>query len=109
VAQVTIRNQSNDNIDNVALSQIIPSGFEIMNSRFTDFGSYAENKSDYIDIRDDRTNFYFGLKAGETRTFNILLSATYLGNYYLPGMQCEAMYDNNYVARTKGQWVEIVK
>uniref|UniRef100_UPI00404AF52D alpha-2-macroglobulin family protein n=1 Tax=Flavobacterium sp. TaxID=239 RepID=UPI00404AF52D len=109
VAQVTIRNQSNDNIENVALSQIIPSGFEIMNSRFTDFGDFAQNKADYIDIRDDRTQFYFGLRANESRTFTVLLNATYLGDYYFPGIQCEAMYDNNYIVRTKGQWVKIVK
>ena len=109
VAQVTIRNQSNDNIDNVALSQIIPSGFEIMNSRFTDFGDFAQNKADYIDIRDDRTQFYFGLRANESRTFTVLLNATYLGAYYFPGIQCEAMYDTNYIVRTKGQWVKIVK
>lgn len=109
VAQVTIRNQSNDDIDNVALSQIIPSGFEIMNSRFTDFGDFAQNKADYIDIRDDRTQFYFGLRANESRTFTVLLNATYLGDYYFPGIQCEAMYDNNYIVRTKGQWVKIVK
>jgi uncharacterized protein YfaS (alpha-2-macroglobulin family) len=109
VAQVTIRNSSNESLENVALSQIVPSGFEIMNTRFTDFGSYAENKADYIDIRDDRTQFYFGIIAGETKTFTMLLNATYLGNYYFPGIQCEAMYDNNYLARTKGQWVEIVK
>jgi len=109
VAQVTIRNQSNDYIENVALSQIIPSGFEIMNSRFTDFGDFAQNKADYIDIRDDRTQFYFGLRANESRTFTVLLNATYLGDYYFPGIQCEAMYDNNYIVRTKGQWVKIVK
>jgi len=109
VAQVTIRNQSNDNIENVALSQIIPSGFEIMNSRFTDFGDFAQNKADYIDIRDDRTQFYFGLRANESRTFTVLLNATYLGDYYFPGIQCEAMYDNNYIVRTKGEWVKIVK
>ena len=109
VAQVTIRNQSDETLENVALSQIIPSGFEIMNSRYTDFGSYAENKADYIDIRDDRTQFYFGIRAGETKTFTMLLNATYLGKYYFPGVQCEAMYDNNYLARTKGRWVQIVK
>jgi uncharacterized protein YfaS (alpha-2-macroglobulin family) len=109
VAQVTIRNQSDESLENVALSQIVPSGFEIMNSRYTDFGSYAENKADYIDIRDDRTQFYFGIRAGETKTFTMLLNATYLGKYYFPGVQCEAMYDNNYLARTKGQWVQIVK
>jgi uncharacterized protein YfaS (alpha-2-macroglobulin family) len=109
VAQVTISNQSKESISNVALSQIIPSGFEIMNSRHTDFGSFAQNKADYIDIRDDRTQFYFGLQPSESRTFTMLLNATYLGDYYFPSIQCEAMYNNNYLLRTKGQWIKIVK
>ena len=109
VTQITVKNTANERVENIALSQIIPSGFEIMNSRYTDFGSFAENKADYIDIRDDRTQFYFGLQPNESRTFTILLNATYLGNYYLPGMQCEAMYDDNYVVRNKGQWIKIVK
>ncbi len=109
IAEVTIRNQRNEHVENVALSQILPSGFEIVNTRFTDYGDATNNMADYIDIRDDRTNFYFGMKAGETKVFRILLNASYLGNYYLPGLQCEAMYDNTFLARTKGFWVEVVK
>ncbi|MEA9413276.1 alpha-2-macroglobulin family protein [Flavobacterium sp. PL02] len=109
IAVVTVRNQRNERVENVALSQILPSGFEIVNTRFTDYGDATNNVADYIDIRDDRTNFYFGLKAGETKVFKILLNASYLGNYYLPGLQCEAMYDNTFLARTKGFWVEVVK
>ncbi len=109
IAEVTIRNQRNEHVENVALSQILPSGFEIVNTRFTDYGDATNNIADYIDIRDDRTNFYFGMKAGETKAFRILLNASYLGNYYLPGLQCEAMYDNTFLARTKGFWVEVVK
>ncbi|HEY0045710.1 MAG TPA: MG2 domain-containing protein [Flavobacterium sp.] len=109
VAEVTVKNTTGEAMTNFALTQIIPSGWEIVNTRFTDFGSFAENKADYTDIRDDRTNFYFGLQAQETRTFKILLNASYMGKYYLPGAQCEAMYDNSYFARTKGQWVNVVK
>ncbi|WP_281323196.1 alpha-2-macroglobulin family protein [Flavobacterium aestivum] len=109
VAEVTVRNQKNEHVENVALSQILPSGFEIVNTRFTDYGDATNNVADYIDIRDDRTNFYFGLKAGEVKTFRILLNASYLGTYYLPGLQCEAMYDNTFLARTKGFWVQVVK
>ena len=109
VAEVTVKNQRNESVQNVALSQILPSGFEIVNTRFTDYGDATNNVADYIDIRDDRTNFYFGMKAGETKVFRILLNASYLGNYYLPGLQCEAMYDNTFLARTKGFWVEVVK
>ncbi|WP_310558859.1 MG2 domain-containing protein [Flavobacterium sp.] len=109
VAEVTVKNQKNERVENVALSQILPSGFEIVNTRFTDYGYATNNSADYIDIRDDRTNFYFGLKAGEVKTFRILLNASYLGTYYLPGLQCEAMYDNSFLARTKGFWVQVVK
>lgn len=109
IAEVTVTNKRNEYVSNIALSQILPSGFEIVNTRFTDFGDTTVNPADYIDIRDDRTNFYFGLKANETKTFRILLNASYLGAYYLPGLQCEAMYDNTFMARTKGFWVEVVK
>jgi uncharacterized protein YfaS (alpha-2-macroglobulin family) len=109
IAEVTVRNQKNERVENVALSQILPSGFEIVNTRFTDYGDATNNVADYIDIRDDRTNFYFGLKANETKTYRILLNASYLGKYYLPGLQCEAMYDHAFLARTKGFWVEVVK
>jgi alpha-2-macroglobulin len=109
VAEVTINNMKNEKVDNVALTQIVPSGWEIVNTRFTDFGAFAENKVDYTDIRDDRTNYYFSLRANESKTFRILLNASYPGSYYLPGIQAEAMYDNSFLARTKGQWVKVVK
>lgn len=108
-AEVTLTNRKNERLDNIALSQILPSGFEIVNTRYTDFGEATTSAADYIDIRDDRANYYFSLKGSETKRFKILLNASYLGKYYLPGLQCEAMYDNDFLARTKGQWVEVVK
>lgn len=109
IAEATITNRKNERVENVALSQILPSGFEIVNTRYTEFGEATANVADYIDIRDDRANYYFSLRGGETRTFKILLNASYLGKYYLPGLQCEAMYDHDFLARTKGQWVTVVK
>ncbi|WP_306353332.1 alpha-2-macroglobulin family protein [Flavobacterium sp. '19STA2R22 D10 B1'] len=109
VTEVTIQNTSLEYVANVALTQILPSGWEIVNTRFTDYGDSSDSNADYIDIRDDRTNFYFGLKSNEKRVFKILLNASYLGSYYLPGVQCEAMYDNSYIARTKGEWVSVIK
>ncbi len=109
IAEVTLKNGRNERVENIALTQILPSGFEIVNTRYTEFGNATENVADYIDIRDDRANYYFSLKAGETRKFKMLLNASYLGKYYLPGLQCEAMYDNDFLARTQGQWVEVIK
>ena len=109
VAEVTITNTSSNRLKDMALTEIFPSGWEIVNTRFTDFGSFAENKVTYTDLRDDRANFYFDMERNESKTFRILLNASYLGKYYLPGIQAEAMYDNDYVVRTKGQWIKVVK
>lgn len=80
-----------------------------MNTRFTDFGSTTTGGANFTDIRDDRVNFYFDLNKNQTKTFKVLLNASYLGSYYLYGLQVEAMYDNDYFTRTKGQWIEVVK
>ena len=109
VAEVTITNKKGDRVRDVALAEIFPSGWEIVNTRFTDFGGFGNNKVTHTDLRDDRANFYFNLRGYESKTVRVLLNASYLGKYYLPGVQCEAMYDNDYLVRTKGQWVEVIQ
>lgn len=108
-AEILVTNTSNEYLTNVALTQILPSGFEIVNTRYTNYGAATQNNADYIDIRDDRANYYFWIKPGETRKFSMKLNASYPGIYYMPGVQCEAMYDNNFLARNKGQWVEVLR
>ncbi|MFD1161199.1 alpha-2-macroglobulin family protein [Hwangdonia seohaensis] len=112
VATVRVSNLKNEQVNDVALTQIFPSGWEIVNTRFTAFGSSTTSQARFTDIRDDRVNFYFDLpEKGKhsTKTFNVMLNAAYLGTYYLPGIQAEAMYDNEYLIRTKGQWVIVEK
>lgn len=112
VATVSVSNLKSENVNDIALTQIFPSGWEIVNTRFTAFGSSTTSDARYTDIRDDRVNFYFDLnKKGQsdTKTFNIMLNASYLGTYYLPGVQAEAMYDNDYLVRTKGEWITVEK
>jgi len=109
VATVQITNAKNYSVNDVALTQIFPSGWEIVNTRFTDFGDNTTSQARFTDIRDDRVNFYFDLKQKETKTFNVMLNASYLGSYYLPGIQAEAMYDNEFFVRNKGQWIEVEK
>ena len=107
-ALVTISNLKNDYVNDIALTEIFPSGWEIVNTRFTDFGGTA-TASNFTDIRDDRVNFYFDLGSQKSKTFEVKLNASYLGKYYLFSVQAEAMYDNDYFVRTKGQWIEVVR
>ena len=108
-AQVSIFNSSDDYIDNIALTHIVPSGWEIVDTSFAEGGNANTSAADYVDTRDDRTNLYFDLDAKKSKTFIIKLNASFLGEYYLPGAKEEAMYDNNYQARNKGKWVKIVQ
>jgi uncharacterized protein YfaS (alpha-2-macroglobulin family) len=109
IAEVTVSNLKPEEVHNIALTEIFPSGWEIVNTRFTDFGSTTKGAANYTDIRDDRVNFYFDLGRNKSKTFKVLLNASYLGNYYLYGVQAEAMYDNEYFTRTTGKWIEVVK
>jgi hypothetical protein len=110
VIDVTIVNRSAVRIEDMALSQIFPSGWEIMNTRLFE-GAAVENNSvyDYRDIRDDRVYTYFDLQVGKSVSFTTTLTAAYDGEYLLPAFVCEGMYDNSFFAKTKGQVVKVVK
>lgn len=108
-AEVTITHiGSAKDYRNMALSYLLPSGWEIINSRIADEKTTNDNL-DYQDIRDDRIYTYFSLKFKQSKTFTFLFNAAFIGNYYHPGVRCEAMYDNNIVASRKGQNISIIK
>jgi len=108
VAKISLTNNKPIAVKDVAMTSIFPSGWEIINTRYNTSSS-ANSNITYKDIRDDRVNYYFDLKANGYKEFKVLLNASYLGNYYLPGLQGEAMYDDNFFVRTKGEWVEVTK
>ncbi|BDD02208.1 alpha-2-macroglobulin family protein [Persicobacter psychrovividus] len=96
-------------LKDMALTQIFPSGWEIHNSRLDAFADNAKyDRPDYLDIRDDRVYQYFDLKAGEEKSFALLLNASYQGQYYLPSVSCEAMYDREVTARKPGRWIKVM-
>lgn len=111
IATVKVSNLKNQAINDVALTQIFPSGWEIINTRFTDYDDATSSTARYTDIRDDRIHFYFDLPSKgkyDTKIFTVMLNAAYLGKYYLPGIQAEAMYDNAFFVRGNGRWIEVV-
>jgi alpha-2-macroglobulin len=109
LAVVTIYNPQSFYYKDMALSQIFPSGWEIHNTRLSDFESaYSMSEPTYQDIRDDRVYTYFDLGVRSSKTFVVQLNAAYLGKYYLPGVYCEAMYDNSISALAGGKWIEVI-
>lgn len=131
IAQVTVRNTSRRPLDNLALTEMFPGGWEIRNDRLEDVSTAGDRsrnpaqrtrfwwvpaewrerqrrEAEYTDIRDDRVLRYFSLEPDEAIFFETRLNAAYLGRFYLPGGGIEAMYDANQHARRRGQWVEVV-
>jgi len=132
VAEIVIRNTTTRRLTNLALTQMLPAGWEIRNERLdggealgattstaprTAWGWWwipdgspetTRKEAEYVDIRDDRVLQYFSLRAGDSITFHTRLNAAYLGRYYLPGLSAESMYDGSVQARLKGQWVNVV-
>ncbi|MEM1136243.1 MAG: MG2 domain-containing protein, partial [Bacteroidota bacterium] len=99
--------------EEMVLNQVFPSGWEILNSRMDGASQRASQqevigKPEYQDIRDDRVYTFFDLKANETKIFRLRLNASYTGEFYLPTISCEAMYDHSINARKPGKVVNVV-
>jgi uncharacterized protein YfaS (alpha-2-macroglobulin family) len=108
-AAIAVQNPgTRSNFEQLSLSVIVPSGWEIRNSRMEEASGIETATYDYQDVRDDRVYTYFNLLWGKTKTFKIVFNAAYVGKYYLPSFACEAMYDNSIFARNSGKWVEVV-
>ena len=109
-AEVTLSNPGmRGDYAEMALVQIFPSGWEILNTRMD--GTEASSKSDiprYQDIRDDRVYTFYDLRANQSKTFKIYLNASYYGGFYLPSVYTEAMYDASINAHIAGKWVNVV-
>lgn len=95
----------------MALSVLIPSGWEIINARMSAFAQSATTAAPYTyqDIRDDRVNTFFDLDPGQSKTFRVMAMAAYSGRFYRPVISCEAMYDQTINARIPGGWTEVWK
>lgn len=91
---------------NLALSYLLPSGFEIINDRLTGNTS-AFKEADYADIRDDRYYIYFSLKQNQSKTFKFRFNAAFPGIFTQPAITCNAMYDNSIEAVLPGGKVSI--
>lgn len=110
IAKVTITNTGKrGTYFQMALSQVFPSGWEILNPRMMEGeGAFKSSAATYQDVRDDRVYSYFNIRPNETLTYYVQLNAAYPGRYFLPATTCQAMYDNSISATSGGRWVEVL-
>lgn len=100
VVRLTVTS-SIDRLDYIAVSDLLPAGFEIENPRLTEATAYPfignASQPEYMDIRDDRINLYTSFRAGKRQhIFYYAVRAVTAGDFVYPPVTAEAMYDGHY-------------
>ncbi len=106
-------------IEEIALEQILPAGWEVENTRqrWDELPGWMNkwllHQEEYLDIRDDRIRWFFDLPATGRKNsgldFVVKLRAVTPGRYTLPPAQVQAMYDQSYYARRAGGDITVAK
>lgn len=98
-------------VENLAISDLIPAGFEIDNPRLGTSTSLNWMKTNmypqYVDVRDDRLLLFTSIGANETRKYHYLLRAVNAGVFKAAPIGAEAMYDPDYRSINGGGFVRI--
>jgi uncharacterized protein YfaS (alpha-2-macroglobulin family) len=111
---ITVANRSGERVQNIALVDRFPAGWEIENPRLgrggvADFVDRDELwEADYLNLRDDRLELFGALESGEERQVVYALRAVTAGQYTAPPVEAEAMYDPSIWARQLGQPVNVI-
>ena len=97
IAEITVK-ALNWNLENVVVVDMLPAGFEIENARLASRAGIPwlkpqDFKPDYVDIRDDRLIFFGAFPRQRERKFHYALRAVTRGEFNLPPVSAEAMYD----------------
>ena len=107
-AIVKVTNPTTADYRSLALSERVPSGWEILNDRLR-IGDASEGAADHRDIRDDRCDWFFDLPHGASKTFTLKLRAAYEGSYTLPAITCSAMYNPQVSANAESKTTSVTR
>jgi hypothetical protein len=103
---LTVTNVTALPMDHLALNLKMPAGWDLVNPRLYETGDLATNVT-YQDYRDDRVYTYFRLKAGESKNLNFRAKAAFKGDFFMPSVVCEDMYDGKVFARSNSARVKV--
>jgi hypothetical protein len=127
IVEATVRNLSGHNLKNLALTQLLPSGWEIVDFRpgaelpkpraegdqksdagtaVSSAAASSEPSYDYQDRRDDRVLSYFSIGPNDGKVFKTYVTKAYDGKFFLPATSVTAMYDERYQALVPGMWLD---
>lgn len=95
-AKLTVRNLIKTDLPNLALTEMLPGGFEFAPPGEPDSlrpGLATRQGTDYIDVREDRALIYLGLPAEQSLTLQYAVRPTCAGTFTVPPPYAEDMYD----------------
>ncbi|WP_426750619.1 MG2 domain-containing protein [Myxococcus sp. Y35] len=111
--ELEIRNTTAERVQNIALVDRLPAGWEIENARLGRGGAvdWVDPASlwaaDYVNIRDDRMEVFGSLGPRESKKVIYAVRAVTAGAFTLPSVEAEAMYDPRLWAREPGQTIQV--
>ena len=110
----SVKNTSVAHIREIALTQLLPSGWEIENTRLSgaSMPGWTSNlglgSEAYFDMRDDCVTYFFDIAPeSKTQNFVVKLNAVTAGTFTLPPTLVEAMYNNKVKAVVPGRTIVV--
>jgi alpha-2-macroglobulin len=95
-AKLTIRNLTKTDMPNLAITEMLPGGFEFAPPGEPDSlrpGLATRQGTAYIDVREDRALIYLGLTSEGSLTLQYALRPTCAGTFVVPPPYAEDMYE----------------
>ncbi len=111
--EVEVENTSGETIQNIALVDRLPAGFEIENPRLgrTTKPDWVKDEdqwaTDFMNLRDDRLEAFGSLPPHSSKKLVYTVRAVTAGTFTLPPIEAEAMYDPTLWARARGETIVI--
>ncbi len=111
--EIEIRNTGRERVQNIALVDRLPAGWEIENPRLGRGGAVAwvdadeQWRADFMNVRDDRIELFGALEPGQSRTVVYAARVVTAGRFTIPPVEAEAMYDPTVWAREEGAVIKV--
>ncbi|MES2616627.1 MAG: MG2 domain-containing protein [Bacteroidota bacterium] len=97
IVKITANTTFSTGCKNVVITDILPAGLEIENPRITATNELEWMSNQwfvtYMDVRDDRINYFTDLYSDQTTTLYYMCRAVSKGKFILGPVQADAMYD----------------
>ncbi|HWM25531.1 MAG TPA: alpha-2-macroglobulin [Chthoniobacterales bacterium] len=105
--RLRVRSLRPESVTNVAVIDLLPGGFEIVGTSLSP-GVSSISGVDYVEVREDRAVFFATIPT-ETLEITYQIKSCNRGEFVVPPVFAESMYDRNVKARGLGGKISVIK